>query len=178
MSFERPQNTTDRQNFNLPNRQTENPWTRDPNHTRHYNCYTKERQDLHTKSRYKYSQKDFSPLRARLPYYAPIINGVEIFDAGKFEWENVIKPFWKANKNKSEDEFADEWQKVMDEQTFTMRDKIYDFFNNEFSSSPVDASIVFGDKKQLMDLSYLENNKTDKQKQMLKEEKKYATSSL
>jgi hypothetical protein len=126
----------------------------------------------------KYSQKDFSPLRARLPYYAPIINGVEIFDAGKFEWENVIKPFWKANKNKSEDEFADEWQKVMDEQTFTMRDKIYDFFNNEFSSSPVDASIVFGDKKQLMDLSYLENNKTDKQKQMLKEEKKYATSSL
>jgi len=123
----------------------------------------------------KYSQKGFSPPRARLPYYAPIINGVEIFDAGKFEWENVIKPFWKANKNKSEDEFADEWQKVMDEQTFTMRDKIYDYFNQDLGD-PIEVEPMYGRANP----AQADINKALKrtETQILKEEEKYESATL
>ena len=123
----------------------------------------------------KYSQKGFSPPRPRLPYINSYLNGVEIFDAGKFEWENVIKPFWEANKNLSEDEFADKWDKVMEEQTFTHRDQIYDYFNQDLGD-PIEVEPMYGRANP----AQADINKALKrtETQILKEEEKYESATL
>ena len=123
----------------------------------------------------KYSQKGFSPPRAKLPYYSPILNGVEILDPGEFEWENVIKPFWINNKKLSEDEFADKWDKVMNEQTFTHRDQIYDYFNQDLND-PYEPEPMYGTANP----AQADINKALKstETQILKEEEKYESATL
>ena len=100
---------------------------------------------------------------------------MEILDPGEFEWENVIKPFWINNKKLSEDEFADKWDKVMNEQTFTHRDQIYDYFNQDLND-PYEPEPMYGTANP----AQADINKALKstETQILKEEEKYESATL
>jgi hypothetical protein len=71
----------------------------------------------------KYSSKENGglgevPTRANLPWW-----GVEVMDPGKLEWEQVIEPFWKLNKDLTPEEFAAEWEHMRETATYNWEDQ-------------------------------------------------------
>jgi len=48
------------------------------------------------------------------------------FNIGQFEYEQVVVPFWKKYKHLSPKAFADMWEKVRREETFTFEEKYFD----------------------------------------------------
>jgi|GEM_PF-6202695 len=65
------------------------------------------------------------PGRTHIPYWF----AREVMDPGEYEYNNIIKPFHEKNRELSDSDYAKEWEKVMDETTYTMRDRFFDFFN-------------------------------------------------
>jgi hypothetical protein len=49
---------------------------------------------------------------------------------GKFEWYQVVKPFWDKNKHLSKEKFAEEWERVRLQETYAFEQKYFDLHFN------------------------------------------------
>ena len=101
-----------------------------------------------------YNEKGITGNRRRIPDYL-----IELYDPGKFEYDNVILPFYKEygpkGANLNDQEFAKKWDEVWEKTTFTMGDEIHAFFNADLydgmESRPSDLrSILFGQSSKLV----------------------------
>ena len=81
----------------------------------------------------EFTQENSAPLFSswkRVPHWA-----IEMADPRKFEYDNIIKPFWEEHKDKSEPEFEKAWNLHITEHTYNWKDRWWNEMWEEISTA-------------------------------------------